>query len=138
MGLRRWLGIGLGLLGCSKSSVPAFPLTWEAHGVHELSARVRRVEHVAHRTADFELVIDSAEIDVSGTRAPAPVRIALTPASVKPGLTMRTLIVGEFDGFAQSIDLAAIDASGNENARLRIVSSASGAPQVLELRPFGK
>ena len=131
--------IGLGLLGCAKApSAPPFPLTWEAKGVHELTARVRRVEHLAHHTANYELVIDTAEIEVGGTRAPAPVRVQLTPSGVKAGLTLQPLIVGGLENFGQSIDLAAVDATGNESARLRVYTEATGTPRVMDLRPFGR
>lgn len=140
--MRRWLGIGLGLLGCTRAATaPPFPFVWEAKGVHELSARTRRVERVTHHTATWELVIDCADIELGGKRGPAPVRVEVAPSGVKPGLILRALRVEDLQPvtpFLISVELAASDAAGDEQARLGLVVEASGSPRVLELRPFGK
>jgi hypothetical protein len=151
----RWrhaLGLGLSLLGCSRG--PAFPVTWElgAHAsvrgadvaARERSARSRRTEVVKTPEATLTFVIDSAEVEVGSDRGQAPVRVELSPTGVATGLRLTIVRVGplEVSGsppqFFQRVELATVDAKGDETARFQLATTASGPPSVAPLRPFGK
>jgi hypothetical protein len=148
----RALGLCLGLLGCTRA--PAFPVTWElgshasARGAEvaarERSPRTRRTEVVTTAEATYSFVIDSAEVEVGGDRGLAPVRVELSPTSVSAGLRVTVVKVGELEvsgsppKFFQRIELATVDAKGDETTRLQLATTATGPPSVSPLRPFGK
>jgi hypothetical protein len=149
---RAALGLGLSLFGCTKT--PAFPVHWELGptaslrgadvAVRELSPRTRRTEVVTTPEATWTLIIDSAEVEAGTERGPAPVRVELTPTTVSAGLRLTLIRVGALEvagtppAFSHRIELATVDAKGDETTRLQISAAATGAPTVSPLRPFGK
>jgi len=148
---RAAVGLGLSLVGCTRA--PAFPVRWELGprvslrgtdlAARERSPRTRRTEVVTTREATYTLIIDSADVEVGTERGPAPVRVELSSTTVSPGLRLQLIRLGDLEvagtpsTFFQRIELATVDAKGNETTRLQIATSATGAPTVSPLRPFG-
>lgn len=151
---RHWrflLGFSLTLLGCSRT--PPFPTRWDFAGLantganrvaaRELTPRTRRTETVKMQEATLEVVIESAEVEAGGMRGPAPVGLVLTPTVVTPGLRLRLYAVGDLElsgpppDFFERIELATIDAKGDEKERVLVVTRATGTPGIASLRTFG-